>query len=387
MEISKKFALFKPLIFFRRLAAFNFFTFKVEIKYIVGYTTLDIFKINFLTPFTMAARIAINGFGRIGRLMFRRAYDTKDIDIVAINNLTGNDMLAHLLKYDSNYGVFPGEVKIEGPDYIVVDGKKIRYFQEPDPTKIPWEEENVDIVLESTGVFTKIEDASKHLHGTVKKVIVTAVCKGTRNTIVMGVNDHEYDSEDKVISNASCTTNCMAPVMKVLHENLKVKRGLMTTVHSYTNDQNILDLPHKKDMRRARAAALNMIPTTTGAATAVGMVLPELEGKLNGLAVRVPTPTVSLLDVVCEVEKPAAVEEINNMFKKAADGDLKGILNYSDLPLVSMDYKGDPHSATVDGLSTMVMDGNMIKVVAWYDNEYGYSCRVVDLTKMIQEKM
>lgn len=334
----------------------------------------------------MPAKIAINGFGRIGRLMFRRAFETKDIDIVAINNLTDNKMLAHLLKYDSSYGIFPHEVTTEGTDYIVVDGKKIRYFQEPDPSKIPWSEENVDIVLESTGVFTTVEDAGKHIQGTVKKVIVTAVCKGTKNIIVMGVNENEYDPKDpndSIISNASCTTNCLAPVVKVINDALKVKRGLMITVHSYTNDQMILDLPHKKDMRRARSAALNIIPTTTGAATAVGMVIPELEGKLNGHSVRVPTPTVSLVDVTFEVEKSTTVEEVNNFFKKASEGSMKGILGYNELPLVSTDYKGDTQSAIVDGLSTMVMEGTMVKVVAWYDNEYGYSCRVVDLAKMV----
>ncbi len=338
----------------------------------------------------MTPKVAINGFGRIGRLMFRRAWETKDIDIVAINNLTGNEMLAHLLKYDSTYGTFDAEVKTEGENYIVVDGKKIRYFQEPDPSKIPWGEENVDIVLESTGVFTKVEDAKKHMRDTVKKVIVTAVCKGTKNTVVMGVNENEYDPDDpndSIISNASCTTNCLAPVAKVINDALRIKRGLMVTIHSYTNDQNILDLPHKKDMRRARAAALNMIPTTTGAASAVSMVIPELEGKLNGLAVRVPTPTVSLVDVTFEVEKETTVEEVNDLFKKASDGPMKGILAYNELPLVSMDYKGDPHSSTVDGLSTMVMEKTMIKVVAWYDNEYGYSCRVVDLAKMVGDKL
>ncbi len=338
----------------------------------------------------MAAKVAINGFGRIGRLMFRRAWETKDIDIVAINNLTGNEMLAHLLKYDSTYGEFNADVKTDGEDYIVVDGKKIRYFQEPDPSKIPWGEENVDIVLESTGVFTKVEDAKKHMRDTVKKVIVTAVCKGTKNTVVMGVNENEYDPDDpndSIISNASCTTNCLAPVAKVINDALKIKRGLMVTIHSYTNDQNILDLPHRKDMRRARAAALNMIPTTTGAAKAVSMVIPELEGKLNGLAVRVPTPTVSLVDVTFQVEKETTVEEVNDLFKKAAAGPMKGVLDYNELELVSMDYKGNPHSSTVDGLSTMVMEKTMIKVVAWYDNEYGYSCRVVDLAKMVADKL
>ncbi|HLG25904.1 MAG TPA: type I glyceraldehyde-3-phosphate dehydrogenase, partial [Candidatus Gracilibacteria bacterium] len=316
----------------------------------------------------------------------RRAWETGDIEIVAINNLTDNKTLAHLLKYDSSYGTFKPEVTTEGDDYIVVDGKKIRYLQERDPEKLPWKDLGVDIVLESTGVFDDVEGASKHIKGGAKKVIVTAVCKGTKNTYCMGVNEGLFKAEEAIISNASCTTNCMAPVMKVLHENLKVKRALMTTVHSYTNDQNIQDLPHK-DLRRARAAALNIIPTTTGAATAVAMVIPELEGKMNGFSVRVPTPTVSLLDIVAEVEKPTTKEELNELFKKAAKGPLKGILDYSDMPLVSMDYKGNIHSAVVDGLSTMVIEGTLVKVVAWYDNEWGYSCRVIDLAKMVAAKL
>jgi glyceraldehyde 3-phosphate dehydrogenase len=335
----------------------------------------------------MKKRVAINGFGRIGREMFRIAMKSEKIEIVAINNLSDNGTLAHLLKYDSNYGTLDAEVKTEGADYIVVNGKKIRYFQEKDPAKIPWESENVDIVLESTGVFNDKESAGKHLHGTVKKVIVTAVAKGADAIICLGVNENSYDPKNHhVISNASCTTNCMAPIIKILHNNLKVKRGLMTTVHSYTNDQNILDLPHK-DPRRARAAALSMIPTTTGAATAVAMVIPELKGKLNGLSVRVPTPTVSLLDVTCEVEKATDVEAVNNLFKQASQNELKGILDYNELPLVSIDYKGNTHSAIIDGLSTMVMEGNMVKVVAWYDNEWGYSCRVIELTEMVAERM
>lgn len=335
----------------------------------------------------MKARIGINGFGRIGREMFRIALEKKDIEIVAINNLSDNKMLAHLLKYDSNYGVLKADVTTEGENYIVVDGRKIRYFQEKDPAKIPWEEEKVDIVLESTGVFNDKESAGKHLRGSVKKVIVTAVAKGSDVTICMGVNDTMYDpTNHHVISNASCTTNCMAPVVKVLNDNLKVKRGLMTTVHSYTNDQNILDLPHK-DPRRARAAALSMIPTTTGAATAVAIVIPELKGKLNGLSVRVPTPTVSLLDVVCEVEKNTTVEEVNQLFIKASENGLKGILQYNELPLVSVDYKGSPYSSIVDGLSTMVMEGNMVKVIAWYDNEWGYSCRVIDLAELVAKNL
>lgn len=337
----------------------------------------------------MAVRIAINGFGRIGRLMFRRAWElgTDDIEIVAINNLSDNKQLSHLLKYDSSYGTFEPEVKPVGDDFIQVGDKKIRYFQERDPSKIPWGEEKVDIVLEATGVFTKIEDASKHLRDTVKKVIVTAVTKGGKQIICMGVNDDQYDPSIDVTSNASCTTNCMAPVTKVLNDAFGVKRGLMSTVHSYTNDQNILDLPHRKDMRRARAAALNIIPTTTGAAKAVGMVIPELDGKLNGMAFRVPTPTVSILDATYELEKNVTAEEINEAFKKAAQGPLKGILDYSEEPLVSMDYKGNTHSAIVDGLSTLTMEDNLVKVVAWYDNEYGYSCRVIDLAKLVASKL
>lgn len=337
----------------------------------------------------MAVRVAINGFGRIGRLMFRRAYElgTDDIEIVAINNLSDNKQLSHLLKYDSSYGTFEPEVQPVGDDAIEVGGKKIRYFQEPDPSKIHWGDEKVDIVLEATGVFTKIEDASKHLHSGVKKVIVTAVCKGGKQIICMGVNEESYDPSVDVTSNASCTTNCMAPVTKVLNDTFGIKRGLMTTVHSYTNDQNILDLPHRKDMRRARAAASNIIPTTTGAAAAVGLVIPELNGKLNGMAFRVPTPTVSVLDATYELGKEATPEEMNKVFQEAANGPMKGVLGYSDIPLVSMDYKGNSHSAVVDGLSTLVMEGNLAKVVAWYDNEWGYSCRVIDLTKLVASKL
>jgi glyceraldehyde 3-phosphate dehydrogenase len=319
--------------------------------------------------------------------MLRRAYETGDIDIVAINDLGDNKSAAHLLKYDSNYGIFEPEVKPEGEDYILVGDKKIRTFTEKDPAQIPWDEADVDIVLEATGVFTKVEDASKHLHGSVKKVIVTAVCKGTDNIYVMGVNEDKYDPSEQVLSNASCTTNCMAPVTKVINDSLGIKRGLMTTVHSYTNDQNILDLPHRKDPRRARAAAVNMIPTTTGAASAVGMVIPELEGKLNGMAIRVPTPTVSLLDVTYEVEKNTTAEDVNQIFHKAAQGSMKGILDVSNQPLVSIDFRKNPHSAIIDSLSTMVMDDNMVKIVAWYDNEWGYSCRVVDLAQLVANKM
>jgi len=336
----------------------------------------------------MKVRVAINGFGRIGREMFRIAHErNNDVEIVAINNLSDNKTMAHLLKYDSNYGIMNAEVTVEGQDYIVVDGKKFRYFQESDPAKIPWGEEKIDIVVEATGVFNDRKNGGKHLRDTVKKVIYTAAAKECDTTLCLGVNEKTYDPQKHhLISNASCTTNCMAPVVKVLQDNLKIKRGLMTTVHSYTNDQNILDLPHK-DLRRARAAALSMIPTTTNAAYAVTLVIPELEGKLNGLAVRVPTPTVSLLDLVCEVEKKTSVEEVNGMFKKAADGEMKKILQYSDLPLVSIDYKGNEHSAIVDGLSTMVMDSTLVKVLAWYDNEWGYSARIIDLLELVSSKM
>jgi glyceraldehyde 3-phosphate dehydrogenase len=335
----------------------------------------------------MKAKVAINGFGRIGRLMFRIAHKMDDIEIVAINNPTENKTMAHLLKYDSNYGIFDAEVSAESPDHITVNGKQIRYFQEREPNKIPWKDVGVDIVLESSGVFTDMAGASKHLEAGAKKVIITAPAKGVDGTFCMGVNETLYDpAKHNVISNASCTTNGMAPMVKTLHDNLKIKKGLMTTIHAYTNDQNILDLPHK-DLRRARAAALSMIPTTTGAAVAVGEVIPDLKGKLNGFAVRVPTPTVSLIDFVCDVEKSTTAEEVNAMLKKAAEGPLTNVMLYSDLPLVSIDYKGNPHSCIVDAMSTMVMDGNMVKVVAWYDNEWGYSCRAVDMARLVASKM
>ncbi len=332
-------------------------------------------------------RLAINGFGRIGREMFRIALTRKDVEVVAINNISDNKTMAHLLKYDSNYGTLDADVKVEEPNSIIVNGKKIAFFQEKDPAKIPWGQANVDIVLESTGVFTDGEAAKKHMHDGVKKVIITAPGKNVDGTFVIGVNEKDYDTtKHHVISNASCTTNCMAPMTKIINDNLKIKRGLMTTIHAYTNDQNILDLPHK-DPRRARAAALSMIPTTTGAATAVALVIPELKGKLNGFSVRVPTPTVSLLDCVFEVEKSTTVEEVNTLLKNAAEGPLKGILAYSDLPLVSVDFKGNTNSSIIDGLSTMVTEGTMIKVVSWYDNEWGYSCRVIDLAAMMGAKL
>lgn len=334
----------------------------------------------------MTIRVAINGFGRIGRNSFKAAIENyRDIEIIAINDLYDTKTLAHLLKYDSVFGKFPGDVKgKEGA--LEVNGKEIRVTAEKDPVNLPWGELGVDVVIESTGVFRSREKAAKHIEAGAKKVIITAPAKGEDITIVLGVNEEKYDPEKHhIISNASCTTNCLAPVVKILNDKFGVEKGLMTTVHSYTNDQRILDLPHS-DLRRARAAALSIIPTTTGAAKAVTLVLPELKGKLNGFALRVPTPTVSITDFVAVVKKNVTEEEINNAFKEAAEGDLKGILGYSDEPLVSMDYKGNSLSSIVDGLSTMVIDGNLVKVVSWYDNEWGYSCRVIDLVHYIAKK-
>ncbi|NPV42691.1 MAG: glyceraldehyde-3-phosphate dehydrogenase [Firmicutes bacterium] len=334
----------------------------------------------------MTIKVAINGFGRIGRNSFKAAIENyKDIEIIAINDLYDTETLAHLLKYDSVFGKFPGDVKgKEGA--LEVNGKEIKVTAEKDPVNLPWGELGVDVVIESTGVFRSREKAAKHIEAGAKKVIITAPAKDEDITIVLGVNEEKYDPEKhNIISNASCTTNCLAPVVKVLNDKFGVEKGLMTTVHSYTNDQRILDLPHK-DLRRARAAALSIIPTTTGAAKAVTLVLPELKGKLNGFALRVPTPTVSITDFVAVVKKNVTEEEINNAFKQAAEGELKGILGYSDEPLVSMDYKGNSLSSIVDGLSTMVIDGNLVKVVSWYDNEWGYSCRVIDLVHYIAKK-
>lgn len=334
----------------------------------------------------MTIKVAINGFGRIGRNSFKAAIENyKDIEIIAINDLYDTETLAHLLKYDSIFGKFPGDVKgKEGA--LEVNGKEIKVTAEKDPVNLPWGELGVDVVIESTGVFRSREKAAKHIEAGAKKVIITAPAKDEDITIVLGVNEEKYDPEKhNIISNASCTTNCLAPVVKVLNDKFGVEKGLMTTVHSYTNDQRILDLPHK-DLRRARAAALSIIPTTTGAAKAVTLVLPELKGKLNGFALRVPTPTVSITDFVAVVKKNVTEEEINNAFKQAAEGELKGILGYSDEPLVSMDYKGNSLSSIVDGLSTMVIDGNLVKVVSWYDNEWGYSCRVIDLVHYIAKK-
>ncbi len=333
----------------------------------------------------MAVKVGINGFGRIGRIVFRAALNNPNVEIVAINDLTDAKMLAHLLKYDSVHGILNEEVTVDG-DSIVVAGQKIKVIAERDPAQIPWAELGVEVVVESTGRFTKRADAAKHLEGGAKKVIISAPATDEDITIVMGVNHEKYDaSKHDVISNASCTTNCLAPFAKVLNEKFGIKRGMMTTVHSYTNDQQILDLPHK-DYRRARAAAESMIPTTTGAAKAVALVLPELKGKLNGMAMRVPTPNVSVVDLVAELEKEVTVEEVNAALKAAAEGELKGILEYSELPLVSKDYNGNTHSSAIDALSTMVMEGNMVKVLSWYDNETGYSNRVVDLVEYIASK-
>ena len=333
----------------------------------------------------MTVKVGINGFGRIGRIVLRAALNNSNIEVVAVNDLTDANMLAHLLKYDSVHGKINAEVSVDG-NVLIVNGKQIIVKAERDPANIGWGELGVDVVIESTGRFTKREDAAKHLEAGAKKVIISAPASNEDITIVMGVNQDQYDpANHHVISNASCTTNCLAPFAKVLNDKFGIKRGMMTTIHSYTNDQQILDLPHK-DYRRARAAAENMIPTTTGAAKAVALVLPELKGKLNGMAVRVPTPNVSLVDLVAELDKDVTAEEVNAALKAAAEGELKGILQYSEEPLVSKDYNGDPHSSSVDALSTMVMEGNMVKVVSWYDNETGYSTRVVDLVDYIAQK-
>jgi glyceraldehyde 3-phosphate dehydrogenase len=333
----------------------------------------------------MTLKLAINGFGRIGRVVFREALKSDEIEIVAINDLTDAKMLAHLLKYDSVHGTFDAEVSADGED-LVVNGKKIRVYEERDPAALPWGEIGVDVVVESTGRFTDQESLAKHLEAGAKKVICSAPAKGDVTTIVMGVNHEDYDpAKDNIVSNASCTTNCLAPVVKVLNDKFGVKRGLMTTIHAYTNDQHLLDLPHS-DYRRARAAAESMIPTTTGAASAVTKVIPELEGKLDGMAVRVPTPNVSMVDFVAELNKEVTAEDVNNAFKDASENELKDILVYSDLPLVSIDYNGNPSSSTVDGLSTMVMGNNMVKVISWYDNETAYSARCIDLALLMHSK-
>lgn len=333
----------------------------------------------------MAIKVAINGFGRIGRNFFRAAAASKTLEIVAVNDLTDAATLAHLLKYDSVHGAFKGKVEA-GKDEIIVDGKAIKVLKSTDPATLPWKELGVEIVIESTGRFTDQESAGKHLKAGAKKVIISAPGKDVDLTVCMGVNEKDYDpAKHHILSNASCTTNCLAPVAKVLLENFGIVKGMMTTIHSYTNDQMILDLPHK-DLRRARAAALSMIPTTTGAAKAVSLVLPSLKGKLDGIAVRVPTPNVSLVDLVVETEKATSVAEVNAALKKASEGALKGILEFCEEPLVSCDFNGCPASSTVDADSTNVIGGTMVKVMSWYDNEWGYSNRVLDLVNFIAAK-
>ena len=335
----------------------------------------------------MATKIGINGFGRIGRLTFRtiNQYQKDKLEVVAVNDLTDTKTNAHLLKWDSTYGPYSGKVEAS-EDTIIVDGKKVKVLSERDPGSIPWRDYGVDIVIESTGLFTDAAKAAAHLQGGAKKVIISAPAKNEDATIVLGVNEDMYDpAKHKVISNASCTTNGIAPVVKVLHDNFGVNKGLMTTIHAYTNDQRILDMFHK-DLRRARAAAINIIPTTTGAATAVTIVIPELKGRLHGLAFRIPVATVSVIDFVADLKKEVTVEQVNQAFQTAAEGPLAGILEYCQEPLVSMDFKGNPASSIVDALSTMVIGGNMVKVLAWYDNEWGYSCRLSDLAAYITDK-
>jgi len=329
----------------------------------------------------MDMKVGINGFGRIGRLVFRRILEVGDVDVVAVNDLTSAEVLAHLLKYDSVHGTIPNEVKAT-EDAIIVDGKEIKVLAQKDPAQLPWGDLGVDLVIESTGKFRDREKASLHLQAGAKKVIITAPAKGQDITVVMGVNEKMYDKNNHhIISNASCTTNCLAPIVKVLHDNFNIQKGFMTTIHAYTNDQVILDFPHK-DLRRARAAAMSMIPTSTGAASAIGEVIPELMGKLDGIAIRVPTPDVSIVDFAALVEKETTKEEVNAALKAAAEGPMKGILAYCEAPLVSMDFLHDAHSSIVDAQLTNVK-GNLVKVFSWYDNEWGYSCRVVDLAKYV----
>ncbi len=334
----------------------------------------------------MAIKVGINGFGRIGRNVLRAALNDPNIEFVAVNDLTNPKTLAHLLKYDSILGNLPHKITA-GDNSISVDGKSFKVFSERDPAKLPWESVGAQVVLESTGHFTNAEDAKKHLRGTVKKVIISAPAKNEDVTLVLGVNQEVYDpAKHHVISNASCTTNCLAPVAKVLNDNFKIVSGTMTTIHSYTNDQVILDFPHK-DLRRARAAALSMIPTTTGAAKAVKLVIPDLAGKLDGFAIRVPTPNVSVVDLVVLVEKKTSKEEVNAALKQASEaGPLKGYLGYEENELVSADFRGDARSSIVDAPSTMVVGGNLVKVISWYDNEWGYSCRVRDLIDYLGKK-
>lgn len=337
----------------------------------------------------MKIKVGINGFGRIGRNVLRIVEEMPrdSFEIVAINARAEADTLAHLFKYDSCYGIFKGDVKVKDEETIVINDNDIKILRYGDPGQIPWNELGVELVIESTGKFVKKEDCMKHIENGAKKVIITAPGKDEDKTIVMGVNENEYDENiHNIISNASCTTNCLAPFAKVLEKEFGIEEGLMTTIHAYTNDQRILDKTHK-DLRRARAAGESMIPTTTGAAKAVAKVLPQLKGKLNGFAVRVPTPTVSLVDLVCVLKKDATVQEVNAAFKKASENEMKGILGYSEEPLVSIDYRGDSRSSIVDGLSTMAMGSRMFKIVSWYDNEWGYSSRTADLVDFVANKM
>jgi len=335
----------------------------------------------------MATRIGINGFGRIGRQSLKAMLERHpgELEVVAVNDLTDTKTNAHLLKYDSTYGRFPGEVEATA-DTLIVNGHEIKVIAQRDPAQIPWGDLGVEIVIESTGLFTDADKAGAHIKGGAKKVIISAPAKGEDLTIVLGVNENVYDpKKHNIISNASCTTNCLAPTAKILNDTFGIERGLMNTIHSYTNDQRILDQVHK-DLRRARTAGANIIPTTTGAARALALVIPELKGRFDGMSLRVPTVTVSVVDFVITTRKEASVSDINNAFKAAADGALKGILAFTDEPLVSTDFRGDSHSSIVDGLSTMVLGNNMVKVLAWYDNEWGYSSRIADLTHFIAEK-
>ena len=335
----------------------------------------------------MTTRIGINGFGRIGRQVLKATLERHpgDLEVVAVNDLTDPETNAHLLKYDSTYGRFPGTVEAL-EDGLAIDGKQVKVVAERDPARIPWGDHGVDIVVESTGIFTDATKAAGHLEGGAKKVIISAPAKSEDLTVVLGVNDDTYDpGSHRIVSNASCTTNCIAPVAKVLHDRFNIRKGLMSTIHSYTNDQKILDQVHD-DLRRSRAAAANIVPTSTGAARAVGLALPELNGRIHGLAYRVPTTTVSIVDFTAEIDGEVTAEEVNDAFREAAATSMQGILDVSDEPLVSSDFRGDPHSAILDSLSTIVIGGNMVKVLAWYDNEWGYSCRVSDLAQFMASK-
>ncbi len=335
----------------------------------------------------MTTRVGINGFGRIGRQSLKAMLERypRELEVVALNDLTDTKTNAHLLKYDSTYGRFPGEIETT-PDSLIVNGHSIKVLSLRNPGDIPWGDLGVEIVIESVGIFTDADKAGAHIRGGAKKVIISAPAKGEDLTIVLGVNDNMYDpARHNILSNASCTTNCLAPAAKVINDTFGIEKGLMNTIHSYTNDQRILDQVHS-DLRRARSAGVNIIPTTTGAARALALVIPELKGRFDGMSLRVPTVTVSVVDFVADLRRPTTKDEVNDAFKQAAAGSLNGILDYTDEPLVSTDFRGDPHSSIIDGLSTMVVGGNMVKIVAWYDNEWGYSCRIADLTHFIAEK-